>query len=78
MMRIAFFLLLPVLSFAPAIPAKAQIYRGEDAARQAQKAGKKQQKAYNKALKKQLKASRRAAKKQQKAARRAAKAHGSS
>ena len=71
MKQIAAFVLLIALSFAPSIPAKAQIFSGPDSARQAQKAAKKQQKAQNKAAKKQQKSMKKYEKAQQKAAKRA-------
>jgi hypothetical protein len=67
MNRISALLLLGVLSFASPAPAKAQIFRGPDAARQAQKAAKKNQKTANKAAVKKEKALQKAARKQQKA-----------
>jgi len=67
MKRIPALVLLAALSFAGSMHAKAQIFRGPDSERQAQKAAKKQQKALNKAAKKQQKKSTKAAKKQQKA-----------
>jgi hypothetical protein len=71
MKRIPAFVLLIALSFAPSIPAKAQIFSGPDSARQAQKAAKKQQKAATKAAKKQQKSMKKYEKAQQKAAKRA-------
>jgi hypothetical protein len=68
---VALALLLASLSFAGATPARAQIFHGPDSARQAQKAAKKQQKAYNRANRKQLKAFNKQQKAQLKAARRA-------
>jgi len=71
MKRIPTLILLVALSFAWSIPAGAQIFRGPDSARQAQKAAKKQQKAFNKAAKKQQKAMKKSQKAQRKAAKRA-------
>jgi HEAT repeat protein len=71
MKRIPAFILLAALSFACSIPAKAQVFRGPDSARQAQKAAEKQQKALNKAAKKQQKATKKYEKAQRKAARKA-------
>ena len=56
------FLLLVVLSLGLSMPAGAQIFRGKDSVRQAQKAAKKNQKGLNKAAKKYRKAQRKAAK----------------
>ncbi len=75
MKRVSVLLLLVVLSFAWPVPARAQIFRGPDAERQAQKAAKKNQKTANKAARKKEKALQKAAKKQRKAMQRAAKAH---
>jgi hypothetical protein len=74
MKRISALLLLAVLSLAWAMPAQAQIFTGPDAARQAEKAGKKQQKAANKATVKKERALQKAAKKQQKAVKKSEKA----
>jgi hypothetical protein len=71
MKRIPAFILLVALSFAWSIPARTQIFRGPDSARQAQKAAKKQQKSFNKEAKKQRKAMKKYQKSQRKAARRA-------
>ena len=68
MKRILTLILLVFLSFASSIPAKAQIFRGSDSARQAEKAAKKQQKALNKAAKKQQKPMKKNEKAQRKAA----------
>jgi hypothetical protein len=68
-------LLFLLLIFAATVPAKAQIFRGPDANRQAQKAAKKNQKTANKLARKQAKTMRKAAKRQQKAMRRAANSH---
>ena len=62
MRRISTFLLLVMLSLALSMPAEAQIFRGKDSVRQAQKAAKKNQKGLNKAAKKYRKAQRKAAK----------------
>jgi hypothetical protein len=66
MKRIAAFILLVTASFAWSMPVQAQIFRGPDSARQAQKAANKQQKALNKqqrkAMKKYRKTQRKAAK----------------
>jgi len=70
MKRIPAFVLLVALSFAWSMPVKAQIFRGPDSARRAQKAAKKQQKALNKAAKKQRKESNKYEKAQRKAAKR--------
>jgi hypothetical protein len=75
MKRIPALILLVVLSFAWWTPAKAQIFRGPDAARQAQKAAKKNQKTANKAARKQEKALQKAAKKQRKALQKSEKTH---
>ena len=56
------FLLLLVLSLTLSMPAGAQIFRGKDSVRQAQKAARKNQKGLNKAAKKYQKAQRKAAK----------------
>jgi hypothetical protein len=69
MKRIAAFVLL-ALSLAWVTTAQAQIFRGKDSARQADKAGKKERKAQYKAAKKQQKAFRKYQKTQQKAAKR--------
>jgi hypothetical protein len=71
MRRISVFLLLVALSFAWSLPAAAQIYTGPNSARQADKAGKKQQKALAKTAKKQQKATAKSEKAQRKAAKRA-------
>lgn len=68
MKRIATTLLLVVLSVA-SMPATAQIFRGPDSARQAEKASKKTQKAQNKAARRQQKALQKQQKAQRKAAR---------
>jgi hypothetical protein len=68
MKRISAFILLVALSFAWSRPARAQIFRGPDGARQAQKAAKKQQKAFNKQAKKQRKAMKKYQKSQRKPA----------
>ncbi len=68
MKRILATVLLAGLSFA-STPANAQIFRGPDSQRQAEKAGKKQMKAQNKAFLKQQKALKKQAKAQRKAAR---------
>ena len=73
MKRISGLLLLILLSLALAGPAGAQIFRGPDAARQAQKAANKNQKKANKAAVRQEKALQKAAKKQQKALKKSAK-----
>jgi hypothetical protein len=61
-----------VLGLVTVLPANAQIFRGPNAARDAAKAGKKQQKAFRKAAWKRQIAMQKAAKKQQKDAKRAA------
>jgi hypothetical protein len=66
MKRIAGFVLI-LLSFAWSIPAQAQIFRGPNAAEQAQKAGKKSQK---RAARQQRKAAKRLTRAQRKAAKR--------
>jgi hypothetical protein len=71
MKRIAALMLLAALSLAWSMPAEAQIFRGKDSARQAEKANRKQQKAFKKAGKKQQKAARKYQKAQRKAAKRA-------
>jgi len=71
MKRIPALILLVALSSAWSIPAKAQIFRGPDSERQAQKAAKKQQKALNKAARKQQKAMEKYEKAQRKAAKKA-------
>lgn len=71
MRRIFTFALLLGLSFAWSRPASAQIFRGPDSARQADKASKKQQKAWQKSAKKQQKAMKKQEKAQRKAAKRA-------
>jgi hypothetical protein len=68
MKRIPALILLLALSLAPA---GAQIFTGPNSARQAQKAGEKQQKAQNKAARKQQKAIAKSEKAQRKAAKRA-------
>lgn len=70
MKRILAFMLLVALSFAWAMPATAQIFKGPDSARQAQKAAKKEQKVSNKAARKQQKAAKKYEKAQRKAAKR--------
>jgi len=70
MKRILAFMLLVALSFAWSMPATAQIFKGPDSARQAQKAAKKEQKASNKAARKQQKAAKKYEKAQRKAAKR--------
>jgi hypothetical protein len=75
MKRVSVLLLLVVLSFAWPVPAEAQIFRGPDAARQAQKASKKNQKTANKAARKKEKALQKAAKKQRKAVQKSTRAH---
>jgi len=67
MKQIPSLILLLAFSLAASMPVKAQIFRGPDSERQAQKAAKKQQKALNKAAKKQQKKSIKAARKQEKA-----------
>jgi hypothetical protein len=69
MKRIAAFLLL-VLGLACLKPVQAQIFMGPDSTRQAQKAAKKQQKAFVKRAKKQQKALRKYQKAQRKAEKR--------
>jgi hypothetical protein len=64
-------MLLVALSFAWSPPAKAQIFRGPDSEKKAQKANEKQQKALNKAARKQQKAMRKNEKAQRKAAKKA-------
>lgn len=71
MKRIFAFALLLGLSFACTMTANAQIFRGPDSARQADKASKKQQKAWQKSAKKQQKALKKQEKAQRKAAKRA-------
>ena len=71
MKRIAAFVLLAALTSAWSMPAIAQIFTGPNSARQAQKAGEKQQKALNKAARKQQKAIAKSEKAQRKAAKRA-------
>jgi hypothetical protein len=66
--RIPVLMLLVALCFAGSMPARAQIFRGPDSARQAEKANKKQQKALQKAARKQQKAFRKSSKAQRKAA----------
>jgi len=68
MNRISAFLLFVALSFAVLPPAHAQIFKGPDSARLAQKAAKKEQKANEKRARKQLKAQMKYAKMQKKAA----------
>jgi hypothetical protein len=75
MKRVSALLLLIFVSLAWTVPARAQIFRGPDAARQAQKASKKNQKTANKAAWKKEKALQKAAKKQRKAMQKSAKAH---
>jgi uncharacterized iron-regulated membrane protein len=70
MKRFPAFLFLIVLSCAWSSLVGAQIFRGPDSARQAEKAAKKQQKAANKAAKKQQKAAKKYEKAQRKAAKR--------
>jgi len=67
MKRISAFLLFIALSFA-VLPSHAQIFKGPDSARLAQKAAKKEQKANDKRARKQMKAQAKYAKMQQKAA----------
>lgn len=74
MKRVQIFLLLCILTLAWGVGAKAQIFRGPDATRQAQKAARKNQKKANKAARKQEKALQKAAKKQRKAVRKSEKA----
>jgi hypothetical protein len=71
MKRIPAFVLLFVLSLAWFAPSEAQVFRGPDSARQAEKAAKKQQKASSKAAKKQQKAMKKYEKAQRKAAKKA-------
>jgi hypothetical protein len=71
MKRIAFFVLLAILSIAASTPARAQRMTPEQNARQSQKAIKKQNKMLKKANKKQAKAMKKAAKAQRKATQRA-------
>jgi len=75
MKRTPALVLLAILGLACLRRANAQIFRGPDSARQAEKAGRKQQKAFNKASRKQQKALQKAAKKQQKALKKYRKAH---
>jgi hypothetical protein len=70
MKRSAAFMLLAALSFAWPALAGAQIFRGKDSVRQAEKAGKKGQKARDKTARKQQKAMRKYQKAQRKAAKR--------
>ena len=69
MKRIPAIVLLAVLSVTWLMPAKAQIFKGPDSARQAQKAAKKERKAQAKAARKQQKAMNKYEKAQRKAAR---------
>ena len=71
MKRVPAFILLVVLGLVCSMPARAQIFTGPDSARLAQKAAKKQRKAWNKAAKKRQKAMRKYEKAQRKAAKRA-------
>jgi len=71
MKRMLAFALLFVLSLASSAPSEAQVFRGPDSARQAEKAAKKQQKASSKAAKKQQKAMKKYEKAQRKAAKKA-------
>ena len=68
MKRITAIALLAILSFAWSRSAKAQIFKGPDSARQAQKAAKKERKAQAKAARKQQKAMNKYDKAQRKAA----------
>jgi hypothetical protein len=70
MKRIPAFVLL-ALSFAWTVPARAQIFMGPNASRQAQKAAKKEQKTASKDAKKKQKALKKYEKAQRKAAKRA-------
>jgi hypothetical protein len=71
MKRILAFALLAASSLAWSMPAQAQIFKGPDSARRAQKAGEKQQKSFAKTAAKQQKAANKSAKAQRKAAKRA-------
>jgi hypothetical protein len=71
MKRIPALILMFALSVAWSMPVSAQIFTGPNSARQAQKAGEKQQKAQNKAARKQQKAIAKSEKAQRKAAKRA-------
>ncbi len=71
MKRIPALILLVALTVASSLPAGAQIFMGPNSAKQAQKAGEKQQKAQNKAARKQQKAIAKSEKAQRKAAKRA-------
>jgi hypothetical protein len=71
MKRIPALILLAALSLALVMPSRAQIFRGPDSEKKAQKANKKQQKALNKAARKQQKAMRKKEKAQRKAAKKA-------
>jgi hypothetical protein len=71
MKRIPSLILLVALSVASSMPAAAQIFTGPNSARQADKAGRKQQKALNKAAIKQQKAISKSEKAQRKAAQKA-------
>jgi hypothetical protein len=75
MKRIPSLILLVALSVA-SMPAAAQIFTGPNSARQAQKAGIKQQKALNKAYIKQQKAANKYQKAQRKAAQKAQRRRG--
>jgi len=75
MKRIAIFILLAASSFVWSSPARAQIFRGPDSDRKAEKAGEKYRKAQKKALKKQVKAMKKYQKAQRKAARKAQRGH---
>jgi hypothetical protein len=71
MKRIPSLILLVALSVASSMPAAAQIFTGPNSARQADKAGRKQQKALNKAAIKQQKAISKSEKAQRKATQKA-------
>jgi hypothetical protein len=71
MKRIPSLILLVALSVASSMPVAAQIFTGPNSARQADKAGRKQQKALNKAAIKQQKAISKSEKAQRKAAQKA-------
>jgi hypothetical protein len=71
MKRLPAFVLLLTLAFAGSLPAGAQIFRGPNSERQAQKAARKNEKAFRKATKKQQKALAKYEKKQRKAAKKA-------
>ena len=71
MKRIAALILLAVMSFAGAMPARAQRISPEENARQSSKAAKKQQKFLRKAAKKQRKAMKKFERQQRKAMRKA-------